>query len=170
MHDIQGYASRIDEYMRARSILILASVATIVIVAGMGNAFAYTWNNQCDVTQLTSSNTAQWYAYISTTGSTSVGDYVSWCNGLNHAASGVGSVMPAVYNKENMDNTDWIGNTIKNTWSPISYGQCWTLFDYTSLPVQSDSADHIGVMHKYFDSSGTRLLASTTLKNHYYTF
>jgi hypothetical protein len=45
--------------MKYNRILILALAGLILAVICSGNALAYTWDSQSDVTQLTSSNSAQ---------------------------------------------------------------------------------------------------------------
>jgi hypothetical protein len=102
------------------------------------------------------------------TGSATNGQPVSWYNGLNHQASGVGSTKPAVYYKEDMDGDGEFDGTVHQYYSTISYGQAWSVIEYT-IPVQSYSADYIKVLHRYYDPQGNQLWAYTSFKNHYYT-
>jgi hypothetical protein len=154
--------------MRTKNVLTIVLAATVLIVASAGNAFAYTWNSQTDVTQLTSSSTVLWYDWISSTGSAATGQPVTWQNGLNHAAYGVGAVKPAPDWDENMNNGGWQNHDNKY-YSTLNYGQAWGIIQNTNLAVQSNSPTYIKVSPEYFDSTGTQLMAIATQKTHSYT-
>ena len=154
--------------MNAKSVLTIILAATILIVASAGNAFASTWNSQTDVTQLTSSSTVLWYSWIDMTGSAQVYSPVTWQNGLNHAAYGVGAVKPAPDWDENMDNGGW-KNYYNQYYNTLNYGQAWGVIQSTKKAVQSNSPTYITVSPEYFDSTGNQLMAIATQKTHSYT-
>jgi hypothetical protein len=157
-----------DNNMRTKNVLTIVLAATVLIVASAGNACAYTWNSQTDVTQLTSSSTVLWYDWISSTGSAQLNNPVTWQNGLNHAAYGVGAVKPAPDWSENMKSSGW-ANYYDQYYSTLNYGQAWGIIEQTHDKVQSNSQTYITVSPEYFDSTGTQLMAVATQKTHSYT-
>jgi hypothetical protein len=152
-----------------RTVLKLALACIILAVTAIGNSYALTWDGQSDVTRLNSSSTAVWYAYIGSWGTAYDDSPLSWNNGLNHAASGLGSVMPAVYYGVDVygEGFEYTNDRCSYT---INYGQAWGINEITDQHVIKDvSGNFMKVKHRYYDQSGNSLLASTTFVYQNYT-
>jgi hypothetical protein len=147
--------------MRTKSVLILASVAAMLIVAGTGNAFATNgWASQSDVSILSNSG-ATYYTSISGTGEFAVNSQISWNNAFNHQSSSAGQRYPEVYWAYNNGGTL---SYMKST--PFSYTDVWSAI--TSGHGQSSTGSYyIGVVHKYWDVSKLTNIATSMINQPY---
>lgn len=121
--------------MRSRSVLMLASVATILVAAGIGNAFATkVWYTGQVASTFSSPSNVQFTSTISQSKSVSHGDILAWGNVWYNGCSGSSITPGAQYG--GFPNGGASGGW--TTYSSISYGKYYPGGDN---PLQSQEID-----------------------------
>ncbi len=110
--------------MRIRSILMLASVAMVLIAAGVGNAFAATYSgtDKSELMDYSSSSYVKWNQQINQDLDVNVGNSLSWANNLkNNKIISVNSGVEWSSSDSGLNSgASWGSINAFGTWSPTT--------------------------------------------------